>query len=146
MMRQYRTWRISMKLSKKKRQRFSNSSSCDRWMRHRNQDRSTSESLRARRTRLLALLSFLFVIRPGKEGFEINGIMLPEKQMIRICCSLSVNDRDGWKRRFGRCQCGDGIRCAISAVALQVLYGGNGTGVSCRSLCRSRLITAVHHR
>ena len=145
MMRQCRMWPISTKLSKKKRRRLSNSSSCDRSMRHRNQDRSTSESLRARRTRLLALLSFLFVIRPGKEGFEINGIMLPEKQMIRICCSLNVKDRNGRKRRFGRCQRGDGIRRAIGAVALQVLYGGNGADVSCRSLCRSRLTTVVHH-
>lgn len=79
---------------------------------------------------MLALLSFLFVIRPGKDGFEINGIMLPEKQLIRMCCGMTVNGRDGGKRRFGRCQCGDGIRCAIGVVALQVFYGGSGVSVS----------------
>lgn len=44
----------------------------------REQDASTSESLRARRTRLLAFLSFMFSIHKIAGAYVINGVEFPE--------------------------------------------------------------------
>ena len=61
----------------------------------RKQDSSIKESLRARRTRLLAFLAFLYPIHATTSSFIVNGVELPERQLLR---------RDGWWiRRSRRC-------------------------------------------
>ena len=48
----------------------------------RQQDVSTSESLRARRTRLLAFLSFMFSIHKIAGTYVINGVEFPEDMLL----------------------------------------------------------------